>query len=47
MLRDGWYQRKSTGGHQQFRHKTKPGIVTIPFHGGGGTPDPATVQSIL
>ncbi|MGC2423949.1 MAG: type II toxin-antitoxin system HicA family toxin [Nitrospirota bacterium] len=31
---DGWYQVDSKGGHRQFKHPTKSGRVTVPFHGG-------------
>lgn len=27
---DGWYEVRCAGGHHQFRHPTKPGLVTIP-----------------
>ena len=26
---DGWYEVNCTGDHHQFKHKTKPGRVTI------------------
>ena len=28
---DGWYYVRQTGGHCQFKHPTKPGLVTVPF----------------
>ncbi len=28
--RDGWYHVRTKGGHRQFRHRVKPGKVTIP-----------------
>ena len=28
---DGWYLARQTGGHQQFKHPTKKGLVTIPL----------------
>ncbi len=31
---DGWREVPSKGGHIQFRHPTKPGKATIPFHRG-------------
>jgi predicted RNA binding protein YcfA (HicA-like mRNA interferase family) len=43
---DGWYQVKSTGGHRQFKHPTKPGRVTVsgkPSH----TVPPGTLKSIV
>lgn len=27
---DGWYQVRQKGSHKQFRHPTKPGLVTVP-----------------
>jgi len=26
---DGWYLARTRGSHQQFKHLTKPGLVTI------------------
>jgi predicted RNA binding protein YcfA (HicA-like mRNA interferase family) len=31
---DGWREVRSRGSHRQFRHPTKPGLVTIAVHGG-------------
>ncbi len=31
---DGWYLYRVIGSHYQYKHSTKPGKVTIPFHGG-------------
>ncbi|MDR3401986.1 MAG: type II toxin-antitoxin system HicA family toxin [Chthoniobacter sp.] len=30
----GWRLVATKGSHRQYRHPTKPGRVTIPFHGG-------------
>jgi predicted RNA binding protein YcfA (HicA-like mRNA interferase family) len=30
---DGWQLRSQRGSHMQFTHPTKPGRVTVPFHG--------------
>lgn len=30
---DGWQLRSTRGSHMQFIHPTKPGRVTVPFHG--------------
>ena len=30
---DGWRQVRSKGSHRQFRHPTKPGLVTVAVHG--------------
>ncbi|MGH9352147.1 MAG: type II toxin-antitoxin system HicA family toxin [Terriglobia bacterium] len=42
----GWYLARTRGSHHQYRHPTKPGIVTIP---GRGNDDLAsgTLNSIL
>ncbi|MBI5202518.1 MAG: type II toxin-antitoxin system HicA family toxin [Elusimicrobia bacterium] len=29
---DGWYLCRVKGSHRQFRHNTKPGLVTIAGH---------------
>ena len=34
ILQDGWYEIKQVGSHQQYKHPTKPGKVTIPEHKG-------------
>lgn len=47
MLREaGWYLARVRGSHHQYRHPTRPGLVTIP---GSGNDDLArgTLQSIL
>ena len=31
ITNDGWYFVRQTGGHRQFKHHTKPGIVTVPY----------------
>jgi len=31
---DGWFLDNIEGSHYHYKHKTKPGKVTIPFHGG-------------
>jgi predicted RNA binding protein YcfA (HicA-like mRNA interferase family) len=45
---DDWYLERTTGSHQQFRHPTKPGTVTVPA-GGKLAKDvpPGTLNSIL
>ena len=30
LAADGWVLQRVTGSHHQFRHETKPGIVTVP-----------------
>ena len=32
ILKDGWYFVRQVGSHKQYKHPTKPGTVTIPFH---------------
>jgi predicted RNA binding protein YcfA (HicA-like mRNA interferase family) len=29
----GWFEIRTSGSHQQFRHPVKPGVVTVPLHG--------------
>jgi predicted RNA binding protein YcfA (HicA-like mRNA interferase family) len=45
VKQDGWYEITSEGGHKQFKHLTKKGRVTIPYH--KGELNPKTVNSIL
>ena len=34
ILKDGWVECPGNGSsHRQYKHPTKPGRVTIPFHG--------------
>ena len=28
--RDGWFLSRTRGSHRQYKHATKPGLVTIP-----------------
>jgi predicted RNA binding protein YcfA (HicA-like mRNA interferase family) len=44
--RDGWYAVGTAGSHQQFKHATKAGRVTIPSHG-SMTLDPRLLRSII
>jgi len=30
LAADGWFLDRVKGSHHQFRHATKPGIVTVP-----------------
>ena len=32
LLADGWYKDSQKGSHRHYKHPTKPGKVTIPFH---------------
>lgn len=45
LIADGWVQVKQTGSHRHYKHPTKPGKVTIPFH--SGDLDRRTADSIL
>ncbi|MDO5589804.1 MAG: type II toxin-antitoxin system HicA family toxin [Lachnospiraceae bacterium] len=45
ILTDGWYLVNVSGSHHQYKHPTKPGKVTIPFH--RGDLPPRVVKSIL
>lgn len=45
LVEDGWYFVKQVGSHRQFKHPSKPGKVTIPFH--AGDVDKGTANSIL
>lgn len=45
LIADGWYAVAQKGSHRQFRHPSKPGKITIPFH--GGDIDKGTERSIL
>jgi len=31
---DGWVEIRQIGSHKQFKHPSKPGLVTVPFHTG-------------
>lgn len=45
LLADGWVFYAQTGSHRQYKHLTKPGKVTIPFHKGREI-NPITEKSI-
>lgn len=46
LRRDGWFLDRTRGSHRQYKHPTKPGVVTVP-----GKPSddihPKTLRSIL
>jgi predicted RNA binding protein YcfA (HicA-like mRNA interferase family) len=46
IKKDGWKLERQTGSHMHFSHPTKPGIVTVPFHGSKDLPK-YVVASIL
>ena len=43
---DGWYQVRQRGSHRQFKHPTKPGLVTVAGKPGDDLA-PGTLNSIL
>ena len=45
LLEDGWYFKNQKGSHRQYKHPSKPGKVTIPFH--TRDVDKGTADSIL
>jgi predicted RNA binding protein YcfA (HicA-like mRNA interferase family) len=48
LEKDGWSLERTSGDHQQFRHPTKPGTVTVPAGGKMGRDvPPGTLQSVL
>ena len=42
---DGWFLTKQIGSHRQYKHPTKKGKVTVPFH--RGDLDKGTARSIF
>lgn len=45
ILDDGWFLYSQKGSHRQYKHPTKSGKVTIPFHPGKEI-NPVTEKSI-
>ena len=43
---DGWYLVRTRGSHQQYKHATKVGVVTLPGRPGDDLA-PGTLNSIL
>lgn len=43
---DGWYLARTKGSHRQFKHRTKPGTVTVSGKLSVDIP-PGTLNSIL
>ena len=43
---DGWYLVRIRGSHRQFRHPSKPGVVTVSGNLGKDMP-PGTLNSVL
>jgi predicted RNA binding protein YcfA (HicA-like mRNA interferase family) len=46
LLEDGWYLDRQRGSHRQFRHRTKPGVVTVSGHSGDDV-RVGTLRSVL
>ncbi|ADK30419.1 type II toxin-antitoxin system HicA family toxin [Brachyspira pilosicoli] len=32
LKKDNWFEIRQKGSHKQFKHNTKKGIVTVPYH---------------
>ncbi len=45
IKKDGWYLYNVSGSHYQYKHPTKKGKVTIPYH--GRDLDPLTAKTVL
>lgn len=43
---DGWYLARQRGSHRQYKHPTRPGLVTVAGHP-SVTLAPKTLKSIL
>ena len=43
---DGWYLARTRGSHRQYKHPTKPGLVTVAGKPGDDVA-PGTLNSIL
>jgi predicted RNA binding protein YcfA (HicA-like mRNA interferase family) len=43
---DGWYLARTRGSHRQYKHPTKPGLVTVAGKPGDDVA-PGTLKSIL
>jgi len=46
LERDGWYLKATKGSHQQYKHPTKSGRVTLPGHPSDDLA-PGTLNSVL
>lgn len=46
LREDGWYLARTRGSHQQYKHPTKSGLVTVPGTSGDDLA-PGTLNSIL
>ena len=43
---DGWYHVRTRGSHRHYKHRVKPGLVTIAGHPGVDMPK-GTLNSVL
>lgn len=43
---DGWYLARSKGSHRQYKHSTRPGLVTVSGHPSDQIA-PGTLNSVL
>ncbi|MGI8926678.1 MAG: type II toxin-antitoxin system HicA family toxin [Tepidiformaceae bacterium] len=43
---DGWYHDRTRGSHRQFKHASKPGVVTVAGHSGVDMPV-GTLRNVL
>lgn len=46
LERDGWVLNRTRGSHRNYKHSTKPGLVTVPGHPADDL-HPKTLRSIL
>jgi len=46
LKEDGWQEVRQKGSHKVFKHPTKKGTVTVPYHGDRDVPT-GTLNSIL
>jgi predicted RNA binding protein YcfA (HicA-like mRNA interferase family) len=46
LERDGWYLARTRGSHRQYKHREKPGVVTVAGKPGDELA-PGTLKSIL
>jgi predicted RNA binding protein YcfA (HicA-like mRNA interferase family) len=45
LERDGWYVARTRGSHRQFKHPSKPAVVTVHGHLSDDVP-PGTLNNI-
>jgi predicted RNA binding protein YcfA (HicA-like mRNA interferase family) len=47
LEQDGWLEVRQRGSHRQYKHPTKPGLVTLAFHKKSDEIAAGTLNSIL